>query len=131
MLRAKLAKKSIRWLLVGKMAKKPKMLKKTLFFQWIWAPRPANLEAKMAPKSIQDRSKVDQKIDWKLDRFFDRFLVDVGSVLVGFWRPSWSQNQPEIDQSSICKPIENKVKKNIQKRRCRSCGPWWNLVSVP
>ena len=29
-----------------------KNTKKPKVFQWFWAPRPANLEAKMAPKSI-------------------------------------------------------------------------------
>ena len=57
-----------------------------------------------------------------MDRFFDRFLVDLGSVLGGFWRPSWAQNRPEIGQKSVCKPIENMIKKCTKKGRPRPCN---------
>ena len=109
-------------LALGASCQKTKKQNQTFVFQWFWAPRPANLEAKMAPKSIQDRSKIDQKIDWKLDRFFDRFLVDLGSVLGRFGRPSWAQNRLEIGQKSVCKPIENMIKKCTKKGRPGRCS---------
>ena len=49
-LRAKLTKKLIIWLLVGKLAEIAKKLKKLLVFQYFFVPRPPNFEAKLTKK---------------------------------------------------------------------------------
>ena len=81
----------------------------------------------MAPKSIQERSKIDQKIDWKLDRFFDRFLVDVGSVWGRFWRPSGvpksTRNRSKFDLQADRKQGQKKPpKKEVQVTRVMQAG---------
>ena len=52
-------------------------------------------------------SKLDQKAIKKLIQKMIRFLIDVGSLLGRFWKPSWFQNPSKIDQKPTCKLDQN------------------------
>ena len=51
-------------------------------------------------------SKINQKIDPNLDAIFSRFLSQLGSILGGFWPPSWSQVGTKWHQNPTPQPIK-------------------------
>ena len=54
-------------------------------------------EAKIDEKSIKIGSKIKIKINPKNDWIFDRFLMDLGSILGGFWEPKSIKNRSKWD----------------------------------
>ena len=103
-LRAKLAKNSIIWPLVGKLAEVAKMLQNYYFFQYFWLPRPVNFEAKFNKKRTQTDQNSSKQFGQHLDPIFN-----------GFGRPTWvqdpSKNPPKSFPKSI--KIQSKITYNI------------------
>ena len=88
-LRAKLTKKLIIWLLVGKLAEIAKKLKKRMVFQGFLVSRPSNFEAKFNKK----RPKTDQNSSKNLVSILIQFLMDFGSQLGSKILPKPGQNR--------------------------------------
>ena len=56
-----------------------------------FGPSALQLRSKIDKKASPDRSKIKEKCCQHLDANFDRFGSQLGSILGGFWRPSWTQ----------------------------------------
>ena len=67
------------------------------------------LRGQIAKKTFPERSQIQQKIDQHLDSFFDRFLNQLGSILGGFWPPSWSQVGTKSHQNQMSKLIKKRI----------------------
>ena len=88
-LSAKLSKKSMIWLLVGKLAEVAKMLQIYCKNQYFWLSRPSNFEAKLTKKcsqSVQNSSK-------NLVSILIQFLMDFGGQLGSKILPKPGQNR--------------------------------------
>ena len=64
------------------------------------------LRSKIDKKASQDRSKLKHKFGQHLDPFFDGFWYQLGSILGGFCRPSWSHVGTKWHQSRTQKSIK-------------------------
>ena len=93
-LRAKLSKKSIIWLLVGKLAEIAKKLKKRKENQGFLVSRPSNFEAKFNKK----RSKTDQNSSKNLVSILIQFLMDFGGQLGSNFLPKTRLKSRKIDE---------------------------------
>ena len=56
-----------------------------------FGPSALQLRSKVDKKASPDRVKIKEKSCQHLDANFDRFGSQLGSILGGFWRPSWTQ----------------------------------------
>ena len=104
-LRAKLTKRSIIWLLVGKLPEVAKMIKKIIFFQCFWSfglPTSKHNLQKASP----DRSNINQKFGQHLEAIFDIFWNQLGSFSEGFRRPSWYQVGTKNNENPTPKSIK-------------------------
>ena len=54
-------------------------------------------------KINKNRSKHQAKLRYMLGWILDGSWIDFGSILGGFWGPSWTQNLSKIDTKSIWK----------------------------
>ena len=88
-LRAKLNKKLIIWLLVGKVAEIEKKLKKPKKNQSFLVSRPSNFEAKFNKK----RTQTDQNSSKNLVSMLIQFLIDFGGQLASKILPKPGQNR--------------------------------------
>ena len=82
------------------------MPKKRLCFAILFDPSAFQLRSEIAKKTSPGRSKFKQKIGQHLDFFFDGFWDQLGSILGGFWRPSWTQVGTKCHQNPTPKPIK-------------------------
>ena len=64
------------------------------------------LRNKIDNKASQDRLKLKYKFGLHLDSFFCGFWDQLGSILGGFCRPSWSHVGTKWHQNPISKPIK-------------------------
>ena len=71
-----------------------------------FGPAACQLRCKIDKKTFPDRSEIKQKISQSLDAIFDQFLTQLGSILGGFWRPSWSQVGTKWQQNPTPQPIK-------------------------
>ena len=60
-----------------------------------------------APKSIQNRSKIDEKVNQKYDAIGDGFWMALGSIFDRFWDPSWLPKSIKNGSKSHSKSIPN------------------------
>ena len=72
-----------------------------------FGPTACQLRCKIDKKTSPDWSKINQKICQSLDAIVDQFLTQLGSILGGFWRPSWSQVGTKWQQNPTPQPIKN------------------------
>ena len=71
-----------------------------------FGPSAFQLRSKIHKKASPGRSKIKQKIGQHLDRIFDASWSQLGSILEGFWRPSWNQVATKWFQNSIPKTVK-------------------------
>ena len=74
-----------------------------------FGPSVFQLRGEVDKKTSSDRSEINQKIDPNLDAIFSRFLNQLGSILGGFWPPSWSQVGTKWHQNPTPKPIKKMI----------------------
>ena len=56
------------------------------------------------PRNDKNQLKIDPKLNKFFDHFFDRLWTPLGTDLVGFWEPKWTQNWSRIGpKSDHCK----------------------------
>ena len=72
-------------------------------------PRPSNFEAKFTTKAFPGQSKIKQKNCEHLDLNFDGSWDQLGSILGGFWRPSWNQVGTKWHQNPTTQPIKKMI----------------------
>ena len=78
-------------------------------FLMILAISAFQLRSKIDKKASQDRSKFKHKSGQHLDPFFDGFWDQLGSILGGSCRPSWSHVGTKWHQNPISKPIKKMI----------------------
>ena len=71
-----------------------------------FGPSAGRLWSKINKKTSPGRSKIKQKIRQHLDPIFDGSWNQLGWILGGFWRPSWSQVGTKCHQNLTPKPIK-------------------------
>ena len=86
-----------------------KNLKKTICFSRFFGPSALQLRSKIDKKASPDRVKIKEKCCQHLDANFDRFGSQLGSILGGFWRPSWTQVGTKWQQNPTPQPIKNMI----------------------
>ena len=74
-----------------------------------FGPSALQLRSKIDKKAFPDRLKFKHKFGQHLDPFFDGFWDQLGSILGGFWRPSWSHVGTKWHQNPISKPIKKMI----------------------
>ena len=67
----------------------------------------------LGPKMTRNRLKIDPKLNKFLDHFLDRLWSHLGTDLVGFWEPKWSQNWSRIDPKSDHEENSKIIKKHL------------------
>ena len=80
--------------------KSPKVFHKTCVFP------PSNFEVKLTKKRPQTDQKSSKKNTHHVDPILNRFLNHLGSILRGFWRPSWKQVGTKCHQKPTPNPIK-------------------------
>ena len=88
-----LAKIAVILPLVCKLVEITKIFKNHWFLQYIWASRLLNI----CPKSIKNRSKVDQKSTKKWMKIWMSILPDLGWIFDRFWEGFGSQDGFKIE----------------------------------
>ena len=124
-LRAKLIKKSIIWLLVGKLAEINNMLKTYYVFNDFgclglptWHPKPTKIRSKSLPKSIKQGIENMMQDALVFGPLLARIWVDLAAKLEGKLDPSWYQNLKNW--------VTEKSSKNDQKKYLLVKPGAWN-----
>ena len=69
-------------------------------FSDFWDLTAAKVYLHFGPKMTKNRLKIDPKLNKFFDHFFDRLWSPLGTDLVGFWEPKWTQNWSRIGSKS-------------------------------
>ena len=91
-----------------------------------FGPSALQLRCKIDKKASTDRSKIKEKCCQHLDANFDRFGSQLGSILGGFWRPSWTQVGTKWQQNPIPPPIKNMI--TVEKASGRILKGFWSQL---
>ena len=71
-----------------------------------FGPSALQLRSKIDKKAFPDRVEIKYKSCQHLDANLDRFGSQLGSILGGFWRPSWIQVGTKWHQNPTTQPIK-------------------------
>ena len=69
-------------------------------FSDFWDLTAAKNYLHFGPKMFKNHLKIDPKLNKFFDHFFDRLWSPLGTDLVGFWEPTWTQNWSRIGPKS-------------------------------